>query len=114
MRMSSQPQFYEAQEPSSQVCSDSSLEQKRAILDCGRQMLTFPGQGDIQMVLLPGSLEVPLQKAPSGHLAMVIDDYEQVVQRAGGLPAPKTQLHSAVGELPSQASGSEEPPRSAL
>ena len=91
-----------------------SLEQKRAILDCGRQMLIFPGQGDVQIVLPPGSLEVPLQKAPSGHLVMVIDDYEQVVKRAGGLPSPQMQLHSAVGEPPSQSSSSGELPRSAL
>ena len=77
-------------------------------------MLIFPGQGDIQIVLPPGSLEVPLQKAPSGHLVMVIDDYEQVAQRAGGLPSPQMQLHSAVDELPSQAPGSAEPQRSAL
>ena len=77
-------------------------------------MLIFPGKGDVQIVLPLGSLEVPLQKAPSGHLVMVIDDYEQVVQRAGGLPSPHMQLHSAMGDPPSQSTGSGEPMRSAL
>ena len=93
-----------------------SLEHKRAILDCGRQMLIFPGKGDVEIVLPPGSLEVPLQKAPSGHLVMVIDEYEQVVRKAGGLPTPSMHLHASVEAVAtsSPSSSSTQPPPSSL
>ena len=44
--------------------------------------------------LPPGSMRIPLKKAPSGHLVMVIDDYEKVVERRGGLPHASLQLLS--------------------
>ena len=73
----------------------------------------FPGKGDIEIVLPPGSLEVPLHKAPSGHLVMVIDEYEQVAHKAGGLPAPCMQLHASV-EATTSLSGSPATPPSSL
>ena len=44
-----------------------SLETSRAVLDTGRRMLIFPGPGPIEYQLPPGSIEIPLEKAPSGH-----------------------------------------------
>ena len=35
-----------------------------------------------------------MNKAPSGHLVMVIDDYEKVIERRGGLPHASLQLLS--------------------
>ena len=71
-----------------------SLEQERAILDCGSRMLHLVGQGEVQLTLPPGSVSIPLQKAPSGHLVMVIDEYEEVAASRGGLPEASLQLHT--------------------
>ena len=62
-----------------------SMEQQRAILDTGNRELILPGPGDIEITLPPGSVRVPLEKAPSGHLVMVIDQYRSVEQTKGGL-----------------------------
>ena len=69
-----------------------SLETDKAILDTGTRMLHFPGPGPVEIVLPPGSISVPLEKAPSGHLVMVVDDYERVVQKSGGTPETSLQL----------------------
>ena len=45
-----------------------SVETDRAILDTGSRMLHFPGPGDVKLILPPGSVSIPLEKAPSGHL----------------------------------------------
>ena len=47
------------------------------------------------MELPPGTVEIPLQKAPSGHLVMVIDDYEKLIKQSGGLEETGLQLHTA-------------------
>jgi hypothetical protein len=74
-----------------------SMEQRRAILDTGNKKLYFPGPGDVQIVLPPGSIEVPLQKAPSGHLVMVVDNFENLKPPStGGLPEVTMQLHTAM------------------
>ena len=61
----------------------------------GRNMLIFPGPGDVKMELPPGSLAIPLQKSPSGHLVMVIDDFENLVTRKCGAPDAPLQLHTS-------------------
>ena len=71
-----------------------SLEQQRAILDTGNKQLIFPGPGDVEITLPPGSVRVPLEKAPSGHLVMVVDDYQKIVQRTGGVESKVTHLLS--------------------
>ena len=60
--------------------------------------LIFPGPGEVKYELPPGSVRIPLHKAHSGHLVMVIDDFEQVKQRRGGLPHASLQLLSHEGE----------------
>ena len=45
------------------------------------------------MELPPGSQEIPLQKSPSGHLVMVIDDFEKLTKK-GGVPEVPLQLHT--------------------
>ena len=54
------------------------LEQQRAVLDIGNRRLIFPGPGDVKTVPPPGSIVVPLEKAPSGHLCMIIDAFDTV------------------------------------
>ena len=71
-----------------------SLEQQRAILDTGSRTLIFPGPGDVEISLPPGSVRVPLEKAPSGHLVMVIDEYNKLISQKGGVPGKVTHLLS--------------------
>jgi len=51
-----------------------SLEASRAVLDVGGRKLHLLGPGELQMTLPPGTRSIPLTKAPSGHLVMIIDD----------------------------------------
>ena len=69
-----------------------SLETDRAILDTGNRMLHFPGPGTTELVLPPGSVSIPLEKAPSGHLVIPIDQYDQVVEKKGGLKEHSLQF----------------------
>ena len=71
-----------------------SMEQGRAILDTGGRMLHLVGRGDVQLTLPPGSVSIPLHKAPSGHLVMIIDDYEKVSEKKGGIKEAPLQLHA--------------------
>lgn len=61
------------------------LEAQRAILDVHKRQLIFPGPGEVEYQLPPGSIVIPLEKAPSGHLCMVIDDYDSLKSQHGGL-----------------------------
>lgn len=84
-----------------------SLEGHCAILDCGRQVLILPGLVDVDIRLPPGSLEASLDRAPSGHLVMILDQFDKIKAKAGGGPEPSIQLHAASGsETPMRPSGS--------
>ena len=61
------------------------------------------------MELPPGSQETPLQKSPSGHLVMVIDDFEHLSKK-GGVPEVPLQIHTH--EMQQKAVTS--PPRSKM
>ena len=64
-------------------------------MDMGNRMLHVPGPGDVQIILPPGSTSVPLRKVPSGHLVMIIDDFERVPKHPkGALPERTLQLHT--------------------
>ena len=54
-------------------------------MDMGRQQLIFPGEGEVDMVLPPGSVVTPLVTAPSGHQCTIIDDYDNVPADQGGI-----------------------------
>ena len=69
--------------------------------------MILPGPGDIKYVLLPGSIEIPLEKAPSGHLVMVIDAYDAI--RVGASGALPTQLQEFHAEPPQTASSTLHP-----
>ena len=77
------------------------LEQNRAILDVGSRQLIFPGPGKVEYKLPPGSITIPLEKAPSGHLCMVVDAYKAVPKQHGGLSEPDSSmaLHAAASVL---------------
>ena len=48
----------------------------------------------MEIKLPSGSVTVPLEKLPSGHLAMVIDDYERLQAQQSGVPATPMHLHA--------------------
>ena len=72
-----------------------SLQRHRAVLDTRRQVLILPGPGEIEWKMPPGTVEIPLERAPSGHLVMVLDDYDKVRTKSGGLTTPSRQFHSS-------------------
>ena len=62
----------------------------------------FVGNGTMQQhnerMVIRLSPTAPLEKVPSGHLAMVIDGYERLQARQGGLPTTPIQLHANLPE----------------
>ena len=87
-----------------------SLETDRAILDTGRRVLIFPGPGDVKFELPPGSITIPLQKAPSGHLVIPIDDYEALIAaKSGGLKEHSLQFPTTESTEPEKAPPSQPP-----
>ena len=68
------------------------IETLRGTLDTGKRRLLLPGlEGQVDS---PGTTEIPLEKAPSGHLVMVVDSYELVHPPRGGLADSSLTLHS--------------------
>ena len=61
------------------------LRSRRAIMDIGNKRLIFPGEGEVEIRLPPGSFVTPLIEAPSGHMVMVIDAYKDFEQTRGGV-----------------------------
>jgi hypothetical protein len=80
-----------------------SLESQRAILDMGAKRLILPGPADISIELPPGSISIPLDKAPSGHLVMVVDSYAELTAVRGAV-APRS-VHLAAFDTPAGADG---------
>ena len=62
------------------------------------RQLHFVSEGDVEIKLPSGSVTVPLEKLPSGHLAMVIDDYERLQAQQGGVQTVPMQLHANMPE----------------
>jgi hypothetical protein len=75
-----------------------SMEEHRAVIDITRKMLIFPGPGDVEIKLPPGSIEIQLEKAPSGHLVIPVDSYGNLAKRKGGLQNPTLELHASIGQ----------------
>ena len=57
--------------------------------------LVIPGPGKVDISWPAGTTVIPLRKAPSGHLVVVADAYDQLA-KAGGVPAQGLHLHAAV------------------
>ena len=71
-------------------------------MDCGAKVLHLVGKGDVQIQLPPGNISTPLRKAPSGHMAMAIDENDKVTEQKGGVAEASLQLHT---NDPSASSG---------
>ena len=70
-----------------------SLEKNRAIIDAGRGRLIYPGPGEVQIILPPGSIEMPIVKSSSGHPCIVVDEYAKLITaKVGGLQEPTPTL----------------------
>ena len=78
-----------------------SLEGQRAIIVTGKQELILPGKAEVKIGAPPISLRIPLIKAPSGHLVMVVDDYEKLVAVTGGLPERVAEFMAEPNTAPS-------------
>ena len=51
------------------------LEEGRAILDIRNKTLYLCGKGESTITVPAGSIAIPLERAPSGHLVILVDDY---------------------------------------
>ena len=71
------------------------LEANNAVLDIGNRTLHMLCKGKAQLELPPGTLSVPLEKSPSGHLVMTIDSFEDIQRQRGGLPQRSINWHAA-------------------
>ena len=61
-------------------------------------MMIHPGLDEAQIILPPGSIDMPLKKCISGRPGLVIDEYVNAVEKAeGGVarPAPTPTTHNA-------------------
>ena len=84
------------------------IESLKGLVDTGGRKLILPGpEGSLDS---PGTTKLPLEKAPSGHLVLVVDAYELVHPPKGGLVDSSLTLHS---HLPPDSESSEKPSSSA-
>ena len=65
---------------------------RRAIVHTAKSH-NFPGEGEMDMLWPSLVVVTPLTAAPSGHLCMVIDDFENLTKK-GGVPDATLQLHT--------------------
>ena len=61
-----------------------SLECNRAIIDAGNGRLIYPGPGEVNIILPPCSIEMPIVKSPSGHPCILVDEYAKVLATPPG------------------------------
>ena len=73
-----------------------SLKNSRAIIDCNTSRVYFlgPGNYDLPAGLPPGTKEIQCEHAPSGHMMMTIDSFDQLarLESQGGLTIQETVL----------------------
>ena len=77
-----------------------SLRGKNAVMEMepGKECLTFPGPGGYTIEWSPGTVQIPLEVAPSGHYVIPCDAYGKLPQKSGGLVEEKTVLMAGVDE----------------
>ena len=80
-----------------------SISEKEGVLETGpkSRQLSFPGPGGYSIQWSPGTRHFPLVPAPSGHLMMECDHYNNLV-RPAGLATPTTTFY-ATGSASSDA-----------
>ena len=79
------------------------LESERAVLDIPNRILYLCTPGTTTITVPPGSLAVPLERAPSGHLVMVVDDYQNLNTVSGNSAHVVEQRSAASAAVSQQA-----------
>ena len=79
-----------------------SMQANNAVMAMGAQhkRLTFPGPGGFEITWAPGAVHFDLESAPSGHLLVPVDNYDQLPSETAGLQ-PKQLSLLAVGNASS-------------
>jgi len=74
------------------------IEERKGVIETakGQQFLTFPGPGGYRIVWEPGAIHLPLTKAPSGHLCVELDHFDQIASD-NGVETKQVTLLSRVG-----------------
>ena len=74
------------------------------MIDIGQGTMYFLPEGTkVKYELPPGTVIIPLETAPSGHLVMPVDAYERVDKQSGGVP--DLSLNLLAQPAPSDAAG---------
>jgi len=73
-----------------------SLRRERAIIDVGNKRMIYPGPGEVEYTLPPGSVTMPLSLNPNGvHLCLPVDEYVKAKQKqASCIKAPTPHFRS--------------------
>jgi hypothetical protein len=71
-----------------------SMRAKESVMEMapGKECLTFPGPGGYTIDWSPGTIQIPLEVAPSGHYVIPCDSYDLLPKEKGGLVEEKTVL----------------------
>ena len=70
------------------------MAQKDGVLEIkeGAEYLTFPGPGGYEIVWQPGAVRIKLEKAPSGHLVIPTDSFDEVPKKPSTIPEKEMVL----------------------
>ena len=73
-----------------------SLEDLKAVIDCGKGRIHFPGPGGLYIAGAPGTRSHQLEKAISGHWMLPVNDFHRKEDacRSCPLPTSSIQLHA--------------------
>ena len=67
-------------------------------------MLTFPGPGGYRIDWSPGTVHFPLRQAPSGHLVIPCDSFNDVPKETGGIRTEGIALLASMAAVDSSRS----------
>ena len=83
------------------------MQAKRSVIEVekGKERLTFPGPGGYTIQWSPGTMHIPLESAPSGHLVIPLESLDKAKPHRGGLPADPNVFH-ATDPFPTSSSSS--------
>ena len=79
------------------------METEKMILDFGTKLCHIPGPGEVIITLPPGSITIPMERAPSGHFVLPVDGFDQVPERRHGIPEVPLALHASAGSSRDQS-----------
>ena len=82
-----------------------SMQASNGVVETGVQQrrLTYPGPGGYEITWAPGAVHFDLESAPSGHLLISVDNYDQLSSDPAGGLQPKQLSLLAVGNASGDA-----------